>query len=96
MNVPSWMPLKQHNGFKLLQTLNSLGVADIWYDSPEDNQVQVQINIDVDNGISFEELQFLKEKTNPNSMEIRTFYDDDNKKDRTVLEMIYSKEDEEK
>ena len=41
MTIPSWMPVKQIDGFKLLDALNSLGIANIWYDSPEDNQIQV-------------------------------------------------------
>lgn len=94
LNLPDWLPVKQYDGFKIIHALQDIGIVNMFWDSPEERQIQVQIDMVSDNGISVESLTFLKQKFQCNSLEVRTFFDTDQDKDRTVIELIY-REDEE-
>ena len=91
MILPEWLPIKQYSGYKIIDALHDIGVVAMFWDSPENNQVQCQFDMIPDNGISIEALNLLKEKLQCNSLEVRTFFDNDQDKDRTVIELIYSK-----
>ena len=91
---PSWLPIKQYEGFRLLESLTNMGVAELWMNTPETNQAQGQFVMKSDNSLFVEDLVFLKEKFQCDYLQVRLFFDDDANKEKTVIELTYGVIDE--